>query len=52
MGGAAKEPQKCARPNCPVRFVPAHKNHRFCSTLCKRRTHEYRFALNGGRGTG
>ena len=44
-----REPQKCARPNCAIWFVPAHKNHIYCSTLCKGRVHEYRFALNGRR---
>ena len=44
-----KEPQKCARTNCAIRFIPAHKNHKYCSALCKGRVHDYRFALNGRR---
>lgn len=46
----AREPVKCAHPGCPNTFVPKHKDHRFCSRICKRRSHEYRFVLNPQRG--
>ncbi len=45
----AKEPVKCACPNCPARFIPRAKNHLYCSSKCKQRVVAYRFALNGGR---
>jgi predicted RNA-binding Zn ribbon-like protein len=44
-----KELKACERPGCPVRFVPASKNHKYCSSKCKQRVVAYRHALNGGR---
>ena len=45
-----REPVKCAHPGCPNTFVPKTKVNKYCSTICKRRSHEYRFALNPQRG--
>lgn len=45
----SRELVKCARPGCPVRFIPASKNHKYCSSKCKQRVVAYRHALNGGR---
>ena len=42
----AREPVVCAHPSCRNTFVPRHKDHRFCSQICKRRSHEYRHVLN------
>ena len=42
----AKQPVQCAHPGCGNTFVPAHKAHRFCSRICKRRSHVYRHVLN------
>lgn len=47
----AREPVACAHPGCRVTFTPKHKDHRFCSTLCKQRSHAYRFALGTARRT-
>ncbi len=40
-----REPVKCALPNCPVRFVPKSKDHKFCSNTCKKRSFNYRHVL-------
>lgn len=45
-----REPVKCAHPGCSVRFIPRAKTHIYCSQICKRRSHEYRFVLNPQRG--
>ena len=45
----AKEPKACERPGCPVRFIPASRNHKYCSSKCKQRVVAYKFALNGGK---
>jgi hypothetical protein len=34
---ALPELRKCERPSCPVRFVPRHSKHIYCSALCKKR---------------
>ena len=47
----AREPVTCAQPGCRKTFVPKHKDHRFCSTLCKQRNLAYRPALYGVRRT-
>ena len=44
----AKEPKACERPGCPVRFIPASRNHKYCSSKCKQRVVAYKYALNGG----
>ena len=44
-----REPKACERPGCPHRFIPAHKNHMYCSSKCKQRVVAYKYALNGGR---
>jgi len=43
---AVREPVKCALPNCPSTFTPAHGAHKYCSATCKKRGHAYRHVLN------
>jgi len=40
-----KEPVNCAHPGCPSVFTPRTKDHKYCSTQCKRRSHTYRHVL-------
>lgn len=47
---ASREPVKCDRPGCSVTFVPKSKDHRFCSSTCKKRVFRYRNVLNPQRG--
>jgi hypothetical protein len=42
---AAREPVKCALPNCPVTFTPKSSVNIYCSTTCKKRGHTYRHVL-------
>jgi hypothetical protein len=37
--------RKCERPSCPVRFVPRHSKHIYCSALCKKRFLAYAHVL-------
>jgi hypothetical protein len=48
-GSLAREPVKCALPRCQVTFVPKSKDHKYCSSTCKKRGFHYRFALNPQR---
>jgi hypothetical protein len=41
----AREPVKCALPNCQVWFVPKTSVNIYCSDKCKRRGHAYRHVL-------
>ena len=45
-----REPVKCDLPACWNTFVPKSKDHKFCSSTCKKRAFRYRFALNPQRG--
>ena len=49
MTVTVKEPKLCERPGCGIRFVPARKDQKYCSSTCKRRFHAYRHVLNRGR---
>ena len=44
-----REPVKCAHPGCCNTFIPKTKVNIYCSQICKRRSHEYRFVLNPQR---
>ena len=46
----AREPVKCALPNCRVVFVPKSAVNKYCSSTCKRRGHGYRHVLRRQEG--